>query len=177
MTEPVFSLIECVACRAQPEPIDIAVGGGPLAILTRFADRACPLSGTGCPNSSTYQAVQTSRLPAKLRDDINSLNATAISALTSRVAALEAAAARYPVIRLAPPILLGAMLLNATAPITVTWTAPMPTATYDVAISESRVTIVSITSRTTTGCVITVRATAVITLAVTVTIASVGWSA
>jgi hypothetical protein len=96
---------------------------------------------------------------------------TAHAALSARITALEN---RVPVIRVAS-VAIATLLAGTSATVTAIWPNPLPTAVYDVAVSNQLV-VTSVVSRTVTAATVTVRTTTLLA-ATTVIFVSVGWSA
>ena len=181
---PILGLwpVRCASCQAVAY-----LGDSPpadrFAALADLGDHRCPRGGVDCPSTSAALAAsQQGRLGAvaaevdALRsvsehlEPIAQASETVHTAMLARIDALEA---RTPVVRIATTVI-ATLLAGDSTTITVAWPDPMPTASYDVAVSNP-LTVVTVTSRTTTAVTVTLR-TATLLTAATITLVAVGWS-
>lgn len=172
--------------RVQPENRD--------TVLTTFANVQCPRGGINCPHIDSSVAQRRAMRPYYLLQFLLSLQSLgdqlapiaelagtahqqlhdADDALSARIDALESAEVRRPTMRLYTFTLAG-LSLGASRDVVITWPTPMPTAVYDVAISENRVLMSALRNQTASGVTMTLQVNALITT-VTITAGAVGWS-
>ena len=186
---------------AEGDYIDLPIGainlpdGSTITITAQdiwsgFADTSCPRGGRGCPNTSAAWQTRLAQQPAtaasvqQIRETLDFLRPIAEraevehqqlrdadTALTARVAALEA---RRPTTRISPPITIPATLTDTTRDLSVTWSPPMPSSTYEITINEPRFAV-TVKSQSSTGCALILR-TIVAVPATPITVVAAGWA-
>jgi len=199
MTEPIRGLysVICENCGAVATSSDLDRVPDQRAVLIEFANRRCPRGGSPlCPYVTSAQNASEDARPWRLRQLLQRVQElgdqlapiatgaeaehaalrAADASLAARLAALESTIARKPSVRLCS-VTVAVISLGGTRDIVVTWPTPMPTANYDVTLSDARLIITALSNQAAASVTVTVRAAVAITVSITLTFAALGWSA
>lgn len=140
--------VVCGTCHSHVAATDTPPDD-PQALLTAFADTACPLGGVGCPNTTAAQQARDAQRPDRLK---------------ALITAIQNRAPRT--VRIALP----ALVVGTPVDVPVAWPSEMPDATYSVTATPVHGPgllgvlrwAIKPGSLSSTGCTITVSATAAV---------------